>query len=144
RRRFLVGLATSEGGEKGTQGCDEKCPGRAHKSRLVAWGRNPCHMESEKGELVSDETERPRRVPGQVNDARHRAPAGEGTGQLARRVRMLTAMSSAFRSVPRTGVIYVSTEAARRGYHAEHPDWCNLGQGQPETGPLEGAPERMR
>lgn len=51
---------------------------------------------------------------------------------------------SAFRKVPRTGVIYVSTEAAKLGYHTEHPDWCNLGQGQPETGPLEGAPERMR
>lgn len=54
------------------------------------------------------------------------------------------AMSSAFRAVPRTGVIYVSTEAARRGFHTEHPDWCNLGQGQPETGPLEGGPERLR
>jgi len=59
-------------------------------------------------------------------------------------MRIFRGMSSAFRSVPRTGVIYVSTEAARRGYHTEHPDWCNLGQGQPETGPLEGAPERMR
>jgi len=48
----------------------------------------------------------------------------------------------AFRSVPRTGVIYVTSEAAARGYRTGHPDWCNLGQGMPETGPLEGAPPR--
>jgi N-succinyldiaminopimelate aminotransferase len=48
-----------------------------------------------------------------------------------------------FRSVPFTGVIFVMAEAARRGYRYGHPDWCNLGQGQPETGPLPGAPERV-
>ncbi len=48
----------------------------------------------------------------------------------------------AFRSVPRTGVIYVTTAAAERGYHARREQWCNLGQGQPETGPLPGAPPR--
>src|SRR4051812_47443040 len=52
----------------------------------------------------------------------------------------------AFRKVPRTGVIYVMGEAARLGYaHGGEPDeegWCNLGQGQPETGPLPGAPPR--
>jgi len=47
-----------------------------------------------------------------------------------------------FRSVPRTGVIYVTTEAARRGFGPGASDWCNLGQGQPETGPLDGAPPR--
>lgn len=50
----------------------------------------------------------------------------------------------AFRAVPRTGVIYVTTEAARLGFDASRGDWCNLGQGQPETGPLPGAPERVR
>jgi aspartate/methionine/tyrosine aminotransferase len=50
---------------------------------------------------------------------------------------------SAFRSVPRTGVIYVTAEASARGFTMEHPDWCNLGQGQPETGPLTGAPARV-
>jgi N-succinyldiaminopimelate aminotransferase len=50
---------------------------------------------------------------------------------------------SAFRSVPRTGVIYVTTEASRLGFRSGDPDWCNLGQGQPETGPLPGAPERI-
>jgi aspartate/methionine/tyrosine aminotransferase len=49
---------------------------------------------------------------------------------------------SAFRAVPRTGVIYVTTEAQKLGFHYGDPDWCNLGQGQPETGPLPGAPPR--
>jgi aspartate/methionine/tyrosine aminotransferase len=50
---------------------------------------------------------------------------------------------SAFRPVPKTGVIYVTTEAERRGFSADDPEWCNLGQGQPETGVLEGAPPRV-
>jgi aspartate/methionine/tyrosine aminotransferase len=50
---------------------------------------------------------------------------------------------SAFRAVPRTGVIYVTTEAAKRGFRAGDPAWSNLGQGQPETGPLPGAPPRV-
>jgi len=48
----------------------------------------------------------------------------------------------AFRVVPRTGVIFVMTEAERLGFKLGHPDWCNLGQGQPDTGPLPGAPPR--
>ena len=48
-----------------------------------------------------------------------------------------------FRSVPFTGVIYVMAEAAKRGFRYGHPDWANLGQGQPETGPLPGAPPRV-
>jgi aspartate/methionine/tyrosine aminotransferase len=50
---------------------------------------------------------------------------------------------TAFRTVPRTGVIYVTTEAAKLGFTAASPDWCNLGQGQPETGALPGAPARV-
>jgi aspartate/methionine/tyrosine aminotransferase len=49
----------------------------------------------------------------------------------------------AFRPVPRTGVIYVTTEAERSGYRSSDPSWANLGQGQPETGPLPGAPARV-
>jgi hypothetical protein len=49
-----------------------------------------------------------------------------------------------FRAVPFTGVIYVMAEAARQGYRHGHPDWCNLGQGMPETGPLPGAPPRVQ
>jgi aspartate/methionine/tyrosine aminotransferase len=51
---------------------------------------------------------------------------------------------SAFRTVPRTGVIFVTTEAQRRGFTPTDPAWCNLGQGQPETGDLPGAPPRVR
>jgi hypothetical protein len=54
--------------------------------------------------------------------------------------------TGAFRKVPRTGVIYVTGEAARRGFGgaSDHGEdgWCNLGQGQPEIGPLPGAPPR--
>ena len=48
----------------------------------------------------------------------------------------------AFRPVPRTGVIYVMTEAERLGFRMHSEDWCNLGQGQPDTGELPGAPAR--
>jgi N-succinyldiaminopimelate aminotransferase len=48
-----------------------------------------------------------------------------------------------FRPVPFTGVIYVMAEATKLGYAYGHPDWCNLGQGQPETGELPGAPDRL-
>ncbi len=48
-----------------------------------------------------------------------------------------------FRTVPRTGVIYVMHRAAEQGYTAVHPEWANLGQGAPETGPMEGAPPRI-
>lgn len=48
-----------------------------------------------------------------------------------------------FRPVPFTGVIYVMDEAAQRGYSYGHPDWCNLGQGMPETGALPGSPARV-
>jgi aspartate/methionine/tyrosine aminotransferase len=50
---------------------------------------------------------------------------------------------TAFRTVPRTGVIYVTSEASRLGFSPEATDWCNLGQGQPETGEIEGAPARV-
>lgn len=49
----------------------------------------------------------------------------------------------AFRAVPRTGVVYVTKEATALGYRTGHPQWSNLGQGQPETGPLPGAPPRV-
>jgi aspartate/methionine/tyrosine aminotransferase len=54
-----------------------------------------------------------------------------------------SASPSAFRPVPRTGVIYATTEAMRAGFDPTDPEWCNLGQGQPETGPLPGAPARV-
>jgi N-succinyldiaminopimelate aminotransferase len=50
---------------------------------------------------------------------------------------------AAFREVPRTGVIYVTTEAGRHGYSPSSDDWCNLGQGMPEAEALPGAPPRI-
>src|SRR5262245_50846194 len=47
-----------------------------------------------------------------------------------------------FRDVPYMGVIYVVAEAMKLGYHGDHPEWCNLGQGMPEVGVLPGAPPR--
>lgn len=43
-----------------------------------------------------------------------------------------------FRPVPMTGVIYVTTKAAAKGFSMESEEWANLGQGAPETGPLPG------
>jgi N-succinyldiaminopimelate aminotransferase len=57
---------------------------------------------------------------------------------------MNVAMSfAAFREVPRTGVIYVTTEANKHGYSQTADDWCNLGQGMPESDALPGAPARI-
>ncbi len=50
---------------------------------------------------------------------------------------------SAFRAVPKTGVIYVTSEASSKGFSSQNPEWCNLGQGQPETGEIIGAPQRL-
>ena len=48
----------------------------------------------------------------------------------------------AFRPIPYMGVIWVVAEAMKLGFRNGHPDWCNLGQGQPEIGEMEGAPPR--
>lgn len=48
-----------------------------------------------------------------------------------------------FRFVPRTGVIYVMHEAMRHGFTYDAPQWANLGQGSPETGPIPDAPPRI-
>ena len=49
---------------------------------------------------------------------------------------------TAFRDVPYMGVIYLVAEAMKPGFRNGDPDWCNLGQGQPEVGPMEAAPIR--
>ncbi len=54
-----------------------------------------------------------------------------------------TGPRGAFREVPYMGVIFVVAEAVKRGFYNGHPDWCNLGQGQPEVGTLAGAPRRL-
>lgn len=48
-----------------------------------------------------------------------------------------------FREVPYMGVIWVVAEAMKLGFYNGHPDWANLGQGQPEVGEMEGAPPRL-
>jgi aspartate/methionine/tyrosine aminotransferase len=48
-----------------------------------------------------------------------------------------------FRFVPRTGVIFVMHEAMQLGFSYDSPEWANLGQGSPETGPIPGAPPRI-
>lgn len=49
-----------------------------------------------------------------------------------------------FRDVPFMGVIWVVHQAVQRGFWNGNPDWCNLGQGQPEIGEMPGAPTRIR
>jgi len=49
----------------------------------------------------------------------------------------------AFRPVPKTGVIFVTSEATKLGFSTTDPEWCNLGQGMPETGELPGSPPRV-
>ncbi|MBU6410102.1 MAG: pyridoxal phosphate-dependent aminotransferase [Verrucomicrobia bacterium] len=48
-----------------------------------------------------------------------------------------------FRTVPRTGVIYVTHEATQLGFSYANAQWANLGQGSPETGAIPGAPPRV-
>ena len=49
-----------------------------------------------------------------------------------------------FRNLPFMGVIRVNEDAGALGFTPGHPDWFNLGQGQPEVGDLPGAPPRIR
>ncbi|HUR28834.1 MAG TPA: pyridoxal phosphate-dependent aminotransferase, partial [Planctomycetota bacterium] len=51
--------------------------------------------------------------------------------------------SGALRDVPFMGVIFVVHEASKLGFTNGHPDWSNLGQGQPEVGAMQGAPPRI-
>jgi aspartate/methionine/tyrosine aminotransferase len=55
----------------------------------------------------------------------------------------IDSVRGALREVPFMGVIWVVHEAVQLGFWNGHPDWCNLGQGQPEVGPMEGAPPRI-
>jgi len=47
-----------------------------------------------------------------------------------------------FHRVEKTGVIYATKRAISRGFSPNDPTWANMGQGAPETGPVEGAPPR--
>lgn len=72
-------------------------------------------------------------VTGTVTDRRLREAAMD----------RMTPAPQGFRPVPRTGVIFVMTEAARLGYQRGSTEWSNLGQGAPETGELPDAPARL-
>jgi aspartate/methionine/tyrosine aminotransferase len=48
-----------------------------------------------------------------------------------------------FRNMPYMGVAQAMVNAAEFGYRNGRPDWCNLGQGQPDVGRIEGAPNRL-
>jgi len=52
-------------------------------------------------------------------------------------------VASAFRDIPYMGVIWVVAEAMKKGFYNGHPDWSNLGQGQPEVGDIAGSPSRI-
>jgi aspartate/methionine/tyrosine aminotransferase len=47
-----------------------------------------------------------------------------------------------FQSVAKTGVIYATSRAIEKGFDPDDINWSNMGQGAPETGPIEGAPHR--
>ncbi|MCC6675517.1 MAG: pyridoxal phosphate-dependent aminotransferase [Phycisphaerales bacterium] len=51
-------------------------------------------------------------------------------------------MVTPFRDLPFMGVIHVNNLAMQAGWVMGDPAWSNLGQGQPEVGPMEGAPPR--
>jgi aspartate/methionine/tyrosine aminotransferase len=48
-----------------------------------------------------------------------------------------------FRGMPYMGVAQAMVDAAEFGYRSGRPDWCNLSQGQPDVGRIEGAPNRL-
>ncbi len=48
-----------------------------------------------------------------------------------------------FKTVPKTGVIYVIHKAIAMGYTPTDRVWANLGQGAPETGQINGSSERL-
>ncbi len=56
---------------------------------------------------------------------------------------MSTGSIPGFRTVPKTGVIYVMNEASKLGFSYDNEIWANLGQGSPETGPIPDAPPRV-
>jgi len=49
---------------------------------------------------------------------------------------------SMFQKVSKTGVIYATSRANVHGFSHNDEEWANMGQGAPETGPLENSPKR--
>ncbi len=52
-------------------------------------------------------------------------------------------IKTTFREMPYMGVAQSMVDAAEFGYRSGRPDWCNLSQGQPDVGRIEGAPSRL-
>lgn len=52
-------------------------------------------------------------------------------------------VKTTFRNMPYMGVAQAMADAAAFGYRSGRPDWCNLSQGQPDVGRIEGAPNRL-
>ena len=52
-------------------------------------------------------------------------------------------MKNIFKKVPKTGVIYVMHEAEKFGFTRGDKDWCNLGQGQAESGAIDAGIKRI-
>jgi aspartate/methionine/tyrosine aminotransferase len=48
-----------------------------------------------------------------------------------------------FRDIPYMGIDQAMVDASESGYRFGRPDWCNFGQGQPDVGRIEGAPNRL-
>ena len=51
--------------------------------------------------------------------------------------------SKVFDETETIGVVWVTNEAEKLGFFNGNSEWANLGQGEPETGHLEGAPPRI-
>ncbi|KAJ8908292.1 hypothetical protein NDN08_008383 [Rhodosorus marinus] len=49
-----------------------------------------------------------------------------------------------FKPLRKTGVIYVTEQAVKKGFSPSDPSWANFGQGAPETGDISGAPSRPK
>ena len=54
-----------------------------------------------------------------------------------------TSLFPMVRIVPYMGVIWTIHEASKLGFYNGHPEWCNVGQGQPEVGEIPKAPPRI-
>src|SRR5262249_6685589 len=119
----------------------------AHRARPrpVLWAPLRVHGEEGSGDHMTSEPAVSNEIDAAADDAPAEASAdARGTPDQPTRQISEERSIGAFRKVPRTGVIYVMGEAGRLGYrHGGEPaedGWCNLGQGQPETGPLPGSP----
>ena len=54
-----------------------------------------------------------------------------------------TPLTLVFKDIKDIGVIWVMNEAVKLGFDSENADWINLGQGEPETSNMKGAPPRI-